>query len=51
MVPCMAKTGKLKNKILRHMKGNYFATVLPLKYCEIFKNTNFEEHLRTAASV
>ena len=20
-------------------------------YCEIFKNTNFEEHLRTAASV
>ena len=25
--------------------------VLSCEYCEIFKNTYFEEHLRTAASV
>ena len=25
--------------------------VFPCEYCEIFKNTNFEEHLQTAASV
>ena len=44
-------TGKLQtcNFIKKRLQHRYFPA-LSSEYCEIFKNTYFEEHLLTAAS-
>ena len=48
---CSIKKAVLK--ITQYSQENAFspATLLKREYCEIFENTYFEEHLRTAASV
>ena len=41
----------LKNKQIQiHRKTPLLESLLNSEYCEIFKSTYFEEHLRTAAS-
>ena len=42
------KKAAIKNLIFT---GKHLCWMLSSKYCEIFENTYYEEHLRTAASV
>ena len=42
---------KLQAEACKLIKKEILAQVFPCEFCEIFKNTYFEEHLRTAASV
>ena len=44
------KAADLRTATLLKTDSNTGVSVFSCKYCEIFKNTYFEEHLRTAAS-